>query len=87
MGASVPEVVFLLSKDFLVLIIISVLIASPMAWYGAKQWLQDFANRIDVQWWFFAVAGVLALLTGLLTVSYQTIKAAKMNPVDVLRSE
>lgn len=87
MGASVSEVVFLLSKDFLVLITTAVLIASPMAWYGANQWLQDFANRINVQWWFFAVAGTLALLTGLLTVSFQTIKAAKMNPVDVLKSE
>lgn len=87
MGASVPEVVLLLSKDFLVLIMIAVFIASPMAWYGTNQWLRDFAIRIDVQWWFFAVAGILSLLTGLLTVSYQTIKAAKMNPVHVLKSE
>jgi putative ABC transport system permease protein len=87
MGASVPEVVLLLSRDFLVLIMIAVLIASPLAWYGANKWLQDFANRIDVEWWFFAVAGILALLTGLFTVSYQTVKAAKMNPVHVLKSE
>ncbi len=87
MGASVPGIVLLLSKDFLTLIIIAILIASPLAWYGTNKWLEDFAYRIDVQWWIFASAGILALVIGMLTLSYQTIKAAKMNPVSVLKSE
>ena len=87
MGASVPGIVLLLSKDFIKLILVAVLIASPLAWYGANKWLEDFAYRIDVQWWIFAVAAVLALFTGLLTVSFQTFRAARMNPVHVLKSE
>ena len=87
LGASVASVVALLSKDFLRLVLIAILIASPIAWYAMSRWLQDFAYRIDLSWWMFALAGVLAVSIALLTVSFQSIKAALMNPVKSLRSE
>jgi len=87
LGASVPTIVGLLSKDFLKLVLISICIASPLAYYGMSQWLQDFAFRIDIEWWIFAVSGILALLITFLTVGYQSIKAALMNPVKSLKSE
>ncbi|MFD2573017.1 ABC transporter permease [Spirosoma soli] len=87
LGASVPSVVALLSKDFLKLVLIAIIIAIPIAWYTMHQWLQGFAYKIDLSWWMFALAGVLAALVALLTVSYQSIKAALMNPVKCLRSE
>ena len=87
MGASVSGIVQLLVKDFLVLVFISILIASPLAWYAMNQWLQDFAYKIDLQWWMFALAGLLAVVIALLTVSFQGVKAALMNPVRSLKSE
>ncbi len=87
LGASVNGIVQLLVKDFLVLVFISILIASPLAWYAMNQWLQDFAYKIDLQWWMFALAGILAIAIALLTVSFQGIKAALMNPVRSLKSE
>ncbi|WP_373516085.1 ABC transporter permease, partial [Persicitalea sp.] len=87
LGASVASIVSLLSKDFLKLVIVSIIIATPLAWYVADDWLQDFAYKIDLAWWYFAGAGGLALLIAWLTVSYQSIKAALMNPVKSLRSE
>jgi putative ABC transport system permease protein len=87
LGASVTSVVTLLSKDFLKLVAVSFLIASPIAWYAVNQWLQDFAYRIDVRWWVFPLAGVIAILIALLTVSFQAIKAAIANPVKSLRTE
>ncbi|MCF2488011.1 ABC transporter permease [Dyadobacter sp. CY347] len=87
MGASVSGIAILLTKDFVVLIIVSAVIASPIAWFGMNQWLQDFAHRVDIRWWTFGIAGLLVLLTGLITVSFQTIRAAKMNPVDSLKRE
>ncbi|GAB4032156.1 ABC transporter permease [Spirosoma gilvum] len=87
MGASVPGIVQLLVKDFVRLVLIAVAIASPIAWYAMHHWLQDFAYRIDVEWWMFALSGLMALSIALLTVSYQSIKAALMNPVKSLRSE
>ncbi|MVM36843.1 FtsX-like permease family protein [Spirosoma sp. HMF3257] len=87
MGASVPGIVQLLVKDFVRLVLIAVVIASPIAWYTMHHWLQDFAYRIDVEWWMFALSGLMALSIALLTVSYQSIKAALMNPVKSLRSE
>ena len=77
----------LLSSDFLKLVIAAILIATPIAWYVMKQWLSDFAYKIDMQWWMFALAGLLAVGIALLTVSFQSIKAALMNPVKSLRSE
>jgi hypothetical protein len=87
LGASVGSIVTLLSKDFLKLVGIAIVIASPLAWYAAHQWLQDFAYKIDVRWWMFAGAGLLASGIALTTVSYQAIKAALTDPVKSLRTE
>ena len=87
LGASVFGLVTLLSKDFLKLVLIAIVIASPLAWYTMNRWLQDFAYRIDIEWWVFGLAGLLAVGIALLTVSFQSIKAALMNPVKSLRSE
>ncbi|MFD2571014.1 ABC transporter permease [Spirosoma soli] len=87
LGASVFSIVGLLSKDFLKLVVIAILIASPIAWYAMSQWLEDFAYKIDIEWWVFALAGLLAISIALLTVSFQSVKAALMNPVKSLRSE
>jgi hypothetical protein len=87
LGASVSSVVSLLSRDFIKLVLISNLMAWPLAWYGMHHWLQDFAYRIDLSWWVFVMAGVAALVIALFTVSFQAIKAAIANPVNSLRSE
>jgi putative ABC transport system permease protein len=87
LGASVFNIVGLLSKDFLKLVLIAIVLASPIAWYAMSRWLRDFAYRIDIDWWVFALAGVLAVGIALLTVSFQSIKAALMNPVKSLRAE
>jgi len=87
LGASVASIVALLSKDFLKLVLIAIVIASPIAWYAMNKWLADFAYKIDISWWVFALAGGLAVGIALLTVSFQSVKAALMNPVESLRSE
>lgn len=87
MGASVFSVTTLLSKDFLKLVLISIVIASPTAYYFMDKWLANFAYRIEIEWWFFALAGISAILIASLTVSYQAIKAALMNPVKSLKTE
>jgi len=87
LGASAQSIVTLLTKDFLSLVALAFLIATPVAWYVMHQWLQDFANRIDIEWWVFALAGIMALMIAMLTVGFQSIKAAFANPVDTLRSE
>lgn len=87
LGASVPGIIALLSKDFLKLIIISLLIATPIAWYFMHKWLQDFAYRIHIGWWVFIIAGIAAVMTALITISFQAIKAAVANPVKSLRTE
>ncbi|HEV7347731.1 ABC transporter permease [Telluribacter sp.] len=87
LGASVGNVVTLLSKDFLKLVLIAIVIASPIAWYAMDKWLEDFAYRTDIQWWVFALAGIVAILIALFTISFQAVKAALMNPVKSLRSE
>ncbi|GAB3643467.1 ABC transporter permease [Spirosoma arcticum] len=87
LGASVFSIVGLLSKDFLRLVLIAIVVASPLAWYAMSQWLKDFAYKIDIEWWYFALAGALAVGIALLTVSFQSIKAALMDPVKSLRSE
>jgi putative ABC transport system permease protein len=87
LGASVPGIVFLLSKDFLKLVVLALLIAVPLAWYAMSRWLEDFAYSIDLSWWMFGLAGVVALAIALITVSFQSIKAALANPVKSLRSE
>jgi len=87
LGASVPGIVALLSKDFLKLVIISIVIASPIAWWIMNKWLQDFAFRVNISWWIFMVAGIAAIFITLVTVSFQAIKAAVSNPVKSLRTE
>lgn len=87
LGASVGNIVGLLSKDFLKLIVIALLIATPLSWYAMQQWLEGFANRISIPWWFFALAGVLAIGIAFATVSFQSIRAALADPVDTLRTE
>ncbi|KAA9354723.1 ABC transporter permease [Larkinella humicola] len=87
LGASVTSIVILLSKDFLKLVLIGIVIASPLAWWLMSQWLKEYAFKIELAWWMFAVAGLLAILIALVTVSFQSIKAALTNPVSSLRSE
>lgn len=87
LGANVSTIVALLSKDFLRLVIISNVIAFPVAWYFMNRWLQDFAYRISIQWWVFLVAGMVAAFVALATISFQAIKAAIANPVKSLRTE
>ena len=87
LGASVFNLWGMLSKDFVVLIFISLLIASPIAYYFMHNWLQNYQYRSDVAWWIFAVTGVGAMMITLLTISYQSVKAALANPVKSLRSE
>jgi len=87
LGASVPGIVNLLSLDFLKLILISCGIAMPVGGYFMGRWLNDFAYRIDIQWWMFVLAGILAILVAVATISFQAIKAAVANPVKSLRSE
>jgi putative ABC transport system permease protein len=87
LGASVQNVVGMLSKDFLKLVIIASVIAFPIAWYAMSQWLQDFAYHTEINWWIFAMAGAITVIIALVTVSFQSVKAALMNPVKSLRSE
>ncbi|HLZ89194.1 MAG TPA: ABC transporter permease [Puia sp.] len=87
LGASVTDITLLLSRDFLGLVCIAILISSPLAWYGMNRWLQGFAYRIPIGWWLFPVAGLIAVGIAWLTVSFQAIKTALTNPVKALRSE
>ena len=87
LGADTSSIVMLLSKDFMVLVIIAALISFPVAWWALNDWLQDFAYRVSVSWWVFLFAGVVTLFIALITVSLQTIKAALRNPVKSLRTE
>ena len=87
LGASVQGLVQLLSKDFLKLVLIAIVIAVPIAWLGMNKWLEDFAYRIDIEWWVFIVAGVVAVSIAMLTISFRTIKSARANPVKSLRVE
>jgi putative ABC transport system permease protein len=77
----------MLSKEFIRLVLIASLIAFPAAWWAMNEWLQSFAYRINISWWVFVVAGIAALSIALVTVSFQAIKAALMNPVKSLRTE
>ncbi len=87
LGASVTNIVALLSRDFVKLVVAAIVIATPLTWYLMNQWLQDFAYKIDIEWWVFVLAGTVAVGIALLTVSFQSMKAALMNPVKSLRSE
>jgi putative ABC transport system permease protein len=87
LGASISNVVFILSKDFLILVVVSNVIAWPVAYYFMNKWLQDFAYRIHITWWMFFLAGGSALVIALLTIGWQAIRAATANPVESLRYE
>lgn len=87
LGASAGNVTTLLSKDFIKLVFIAIVIASPVAWYFMNKWLQDFAYRVTISWWMFAAASLLAVLVAVMTISFQAIKAAMANPVKSLRTE
>jgi putative ABC transport system permease protein len=87
LGASLPGIVQLISQDFLKLVIVAIVIATPFAWYFMNKWLQDFAYRITIGWWVFIAAGSLAIIIAFLTISLQAIRAAVANPVKALRSE
>ncbi|HUZ58539.1 MAG TPA: ABC transporter permease [Hanamia sp.] len=87
LGASVENVLLLVSKDFLMLVGIAFLISVPVTWWAMHNWLQDFAYRINIHWWVFALAGIVAILISVLTISFQAIKAAVANPIDSLRME
>lgn len=87
LGASVSDIVTLISKDFVLLVLIALVIASPVAWWAMNSWLQDFAYRVRIESWVFVVSGVLAVLVALVTVGFQAVKAAVANPVKSLRSE
>jgi len=77
----------MLSKDFLKLVVLSFIIATPIAWYAMYKWLQDYAYPIRIQWWVFAIAGISAIAIAFITISSQAIKAALTNPVKSLRNE
>lgn len=87
LGASVQNVVVMLSKDFLLLLLIASVIAFPIAWYAMNKWLQDYAYRTNISWWIFALASGLTVIITLVTISFQSVKAAIANPVKSLRSE
>ena len=87
LGASVASIVSMLSYDFLKLVVIAIIIACPLAWYFLTEWLKDFETRIEISWWIYAIGGFLAILLAVLTVGFQSVKAALVNPVKSLRSE
>lgn len=87
LGASVANIVSLLSKEFVKLVIIALVLATPIAWYAMNNWLQNFHYHIDMPWWSFGLAGVLAIIVAMATIGFQSFKAAKMNPVESLRNE
>ena len=87
LGANLIAITSLLSKDFLKLVVLAIIIASPIAWWAMNNWLQKFAYRINIQWWMFAAAGFVAIFTAIITVSYHAIRAGLANPVKSLQSE
>jgi putative ABC transport system permease protein len=87
LGANISSIMVLLSTDFIKMVLLSALIASPLAWWLVHQWLQGFAYRVSVEWWIFALATIMAILVAFITISFQSVKAALVNPVKSLRSE
>jgi putative ABC transport system permease protein len=87
LGASVQTVVAILSRDFVKLVMLALLIAIPLGWYAANQWLQNYPYRIDISWKIFALAGFLVMLIAVVTISFQALKSAMANPVNSLRAE
>lgn len=87
LGASAVNIVNLLSLDFLKLVFVSILLAIPIAWWAMNRWLDNFAYRIELHWQLFALAGIIAILIALITVSWQSLRAAWIDPVEALRDE
>ena len=87
LGASVFSITSFLSEDFVKLVMIALVIASPVAWFTMHQWLENYAYRVDMSWWTFVLAGVIALVIAMFTVCFQAVKAAIANPVKSLRTE
>lgn len=87
LGAEVSSIAVLLSKDFMKLVLLAILIATPFSWYAMSQWLNDYAYQIDIHWWVFAMSGGIALAIAIVTVSFQAIKSARANPIKSLRTE
>ena len=87
LGASISQIVSMISKDFILLVLLAFVIAAPLAWIGMNKWLENFAYRTDISWWIFLFGGIVMILISLFTLSFQTIKAAMMNPVKSLRTE
>ena len=87
LGASIPVIAAMLSREFLRLVVIAILIAIPISWYVSNQWLQNFAYKINLDWWIFVLAAGFTIVIAMLTVSYQSLKAGMVNPVKTLRSE
>jgi len=86
-GAKVSEMMLLLNRDYVLLVVAAIVLATPIAWYAMHRWLQNFAYKTELSWWIFALAGLLALGIALLTVSWQSWQAATRNPVESLRNE
>ena len=86
-GAKVSEILIMLNKDFVKWVAIAFVIATPIAYYVTKSWLQNFAFKTSLSWWIFALAGLIAMLIALIAISWQTVKAARKNPVEALRYE
>ena len=86
-GASVANIIQLISNDFIRLVVMAFLIACPIAWFAMDTWLQNFAYRIDMEWWVFLASGAIAIIIAAITVSFQSIKAAMTNPVKALKYE
>jgi putative ABC transport system permease protein len=87
LGASAGALFAMLSKEFMILVIIALLIASPLAYYEMHKWLMDYQYKTELSWWIFALSGLIALLITLVTISFQTLKVSMINPIKSLRSE
>jgi putative ABC transport system permease protein len=87
LGASVAGIIRLLAADFILLVVIAIIIAVPISWYAMNKWLQDFAYKINIGWTVFFIAGFIAILIAMLTISFQSIKSALANPAKSLRTE
>jgi putative ABC transport system permease protein len=86
-GAKSVEIFYLMSGEYIIWVMISIVIACPVAWYVMNKWLQNFAYRISISWWVFVITGILTLLIVLITISWQSLRTASRNPVEALRYE
>lgn len=87
LGATISNIALLLGKDFLVLVIIAILLATPVSWWSINYWLHNFANRIDLTWWIFTFPAIMVMVIAIMTLAYHTLKAAHTNPVKSLKYE